>query len=48
MTVEIILALLCVGGAGLGVLFLRLAYRVMRLEQCLMKAAEGLGEPQYE
>lgn len=41
----VIIALLCVGCAGLGVLFFRLAYRVCRLEQCLLKAADCRVEP---
>lgn len=43
----VILALLCVGGAGLSVLFLRLAYRVMRLENCLLKASDSLEKADY-
>ena len=44
----VVLFILCVVCAGLAVLLLRLAYRVCRLEKCLLSAAERLGEPQYE
>lgn len=41
---EVAFALLCVGCAGLAVLLLRLAYRVCRLENCLLTAADRLGD----
>ena len=45
--INLILVLLCVGGAVLTVLFLRLAYRVMRLENCLLKASDSLEQAEY-
>lgn len=39
--------LLCVGFAGLAVLCLRLAYRVVRLENCLLMASECLGDHEH-
>lgn len=46
--IGVVLVLLCVGFVGLSVLFLRLAYRVMRLENGLQAAAQRLGEPGNE